>query len=176
MSRDGTDRPRGLLRSQKRAVVAVGRCNVRDASGSRRRVRRRVEPDDIAVFFEQQADPAAAAMAAFPARDRVAHDEHSARILGDSSCVAGAIVLPDGQIVGNPGSFDVEGERHVGYWIGREHWGQGHATRALIEFVAEFPEGSEARTRFRAKRLHRRGKRRTTGMPEEGLEPPTRGL
>ena len=101
---------------------------------------RRVEPDDIAVFFEQQADPPAAAMAAFPSRDRVAHDEHWARILGDSSCVARAIVLPDGQIVGNIGSFDVEGERHVGYWIGREHWGQGHASRALTEFVAEFPE------------------------------------
>ncbi len=101
---------------------------------------RRVEPDDIAVFFEQQADPAAAAMAAFPTRDRVAHDAHWARILDDSSCVARAIVLPDGQVVGNIGSFDVEGERHVGYWIGREHWGQGHATRALTEFVAEFPE------------------------------------
>jgi RimJ/RimL family protein N-acetyltransferase len=103
-------------------------------------VLRRVEPDDIAVFFEQQADPAAAAMAAFPSRDRVAHDEHWARILGDSSCVARTIVLPDGQIVGNIGSFDVEGKRHVGYWIGREHWGQGHASRALTEFVAEFPE------------------------------------
>jgi len=67
-------------------------------------VLRRVEPDDIAVFFEQQADAAAAAMAAFPCRDRVAHDEHWARILGDSSCVARAIVLPDGQIVGNIGS------------------------------------------------------------------------
>ena len=101
---------------------------------------RRFEPDDIAVFFEQQADPAAAAMAAFPSRDRVAHDEHWARILGDPSCVACAIVLPDGQIVGNIGSFDIEGERHVGYWIGREHWGQGHMSRALTEFVAEFPQ------------------------------------
>ena len=96
---------------------------------------RRVDPDDIAVFFEQQADPAAAAMAAFPSRDRVAHDEHWARILGDSTCVARAIVLPDGQIVGNIGSFDVEGERHVGYWIGREHWGKGIATRALRAFI-----------------------------------------
>ena len=26
------------------------------------------------------------------------------------------------------------------YWIGREHWGQGHATRALTELVTEFPE------------------------------------
>ena len=101
---------------------------------------RRVEPGDIAVFFEQQADPAAAAMAAFPSRDRVAHDEHRAKLLADSSCVARAIILSDGQIVGNIGSFDVEGERHVGFWIGREHWRQGHATRALTELVAEFPE------------------------------------
>jgi RimJ/RimL family protein N-acetyltransferase len=114
--------------------------HVRDVSGARRRVLRRAEPDDIAVFFEQQADPAAAAVAAFPSRERVAHDEPWARILGDSSCVARAIVLLDGQIVGNIGSFDIEGERHVVYWIGREHWGQGHATRALTELVTEFPE------------------------------------
>src|ERR1044072_184365 len=114
--------------------------SVRDVSGSRTRVLRRVEPDDIAVFFEQQADPAAAAMAAFPSRDRVAHEKHWARILGDSSCVARAIVRPDGQVVGNIGSFDIEGERHIGYWIGREHWGQGHATRAVTELVAEFPQ------------------------------------
>ena len=101
---------------------------------------RRVEPGDIAVFFEQQADPAAAAMAAFPSRDRVAHDKHWAKILADSSCVARAIVIPNGRIAGNIGSFDIHGARHVGYWIGREHWGQGHATRALAEFVVEFPE------------------------------------
>src|SRR3954452_2996119 len=79
-------------------------------------------------------------MTEFPARQRGAHDEQRARSLGHRPSAARAIVLPDGQIAGNIGSFDVEGERHVGYWIGREHWGQGHATRAVTEFVAEFPE------------------------------------
>ena len=35
----------------------------------------------------------ASAMAAFPSRDREAHDGHWARILADSSCVARAIVI-----------------------------------------------------------------------------------
>jgi hypothetical protein len=33
-----------------------------------------VDPDDLEVFYRQQADPVANAMAAFPARDRTAHD------------------------------------------------------------------------------------------------------
>jgi RimJ/RimL family protein N-acetyltransferase len=32
-------------------------------------------------------------------------------------------------------SFEQSGEREVGYWIGREYWGKGIATRALSEFL-----------------------------------------
>ena len=32
---------------------------------------RNVEPDDIEIFYTQEADPVANAMAAFPARDRI---------------------------------------------------------------------------------------------------------
>ena len=35
-------------------------------------VLREVSPDDVPVFFEHQRDPAATAMAGFPARDRAA--------------------------------------------------------------------------------------------------------
>ena len=100
---------------------------------------REVEPQDISVFFEQQDDPVASAMAAFPSRDRAAHDAHWAKILADDSLIARTIV-EDGQVVGNIGSWVADGERGVGYWIGRQHWGRGYATRALADFVAELPE------------------------------------
>jgi len=48
--------------------------------------------------------------------------------------------VDDGQVVGNIVSFLADGERGVGYWIGRQHWGRGHATRALADYVAEVPE------------------------------------
>jgi RimJ/RimL family protein N-acetyltransferase len=100
---------------------------------------REVEPQDISIFFEQQNDPAASAMAAFPSRDRAAHDVHLAKILADDSLIARTIV-EDGQVVGNIGSWVADGERAVGYWIGRPYWGRGYATRALADLVAEVPE------------------------------------
>ena len=32
-------------------------------------------------------------------------------------------------------SFEKSGEREVGYWIGREYWGKGVATRAVSTFL-----------------------------------------
>ena len=102
-------------------------------------VLREVEPQDISIFFEQQDDPVASAMAAFPSRDRAAHDAHWAKLLADDSLITRTIV-EDGQVVGNIGSWVADGERGVGYWIGRPYWGRGYATRALADLVAEVPE------------------------------------
>jgi RimJ/RimL family protein N-acetyltransferase len=95
---------------------------------------RAVQPDDLAVFFEDQADPVAAEMASFPSRDREAFDAHWARTLRDESCVV-RTVERDGLPVGNVSSWEHDGERDVGYWIGRAHWGQGIATSALSAFL-----------------------------------------
>ncbi len=100
---------------------------------------REVERQDISIFFEQQDDPVASARAAFPGRDRAAHDVHWAKILADDSLIARTIV-EDGHVVGNIGSWVADGERGVGYWIGRPYWGRGYATRALADLVAEVPE------------------------------------
>ena len=37
--------------------------------------------------------------------------------------------------MGHIASFDLEGRREVTYWIGREDWGRGIATRALQELL-----------------------------------------
>ena len=100
---------------------------------------RPVQPEDIAVFFEHQRDPVGSAMAAFPARDRAAHDAHWAKVLAEEANVTRAIVVGD-EVVGNIGGWLDEGERTIGYWIGREHWGRGYATGAVVAFVGELRE------------------------------------
>ena len=96
---------------------------------------RNVELDDLPIFYEQQLDADATRMAAFPARDRAAFDAHWAtRILGNPAAVSQTI-LADGQVAGHIGSWPQDGVRLVGYWIGKEHWGKGVATRALAAFL-----------------------------------------
>jgi len=95
---------------------------------------RDVTEDDLAVFFAHQQDPDACRMAAFPSRDKEAFMAHWARILADTS-VRKFSVLLDGQLVGNIAIYLHEGKREVGYWIGKEHWGKGIATRALAAIL-----------------------------------------
>ncbi len=97
-------------------------------------VLRDVTEADLPVLFEHQADPEASRMAAFPSRDREAFMAHWAKILADDSTVKRTIVC-GGRVVGNIGSWEKEGERLVGYWVGREHWGRGIASRALAAFL-----------------------------------------
>jgi RimJ/RimL family protein N-acetyltransferase len=95
---------------------------------------RDVVDKDLPVFFEHQVDPDATHMAAFPSRDRAAFMAHWTRILADETVVKKTI-LYDGHVAGNVVSFESSGKREVGYWIGKESWGRGIATRALSEFL-----------------------------------------
>lgn len=96
---------------------------------------RDIEPNDLPIFYEQQLDRDATRMAAFPSRDRAAFDAHWAtNILGNPSTIKQTILF-NGQVAGNIGSWPQEGVRLVGYWIGKEYWGKGVATRALATFL-----------------------------------------
>lgn len=75
-------------------------------------------------------------MALFPARDREAFDAHWRRVLADDS-VTKKTIVHEGKVAGNIGCWEQDGRRLVGYWIGKEFWGKGLATRALSELVAE---------------------------------------
>lgn len=100
---------------------------------------RDVNEADLPVFFEHQRDPIAARMAAFRSREREAFMTHwHERVLGTASNRARTIEV-DGRPVGNVVSWEQGGRRLVGYWIGREHWGKGIATRALAEFLTHEP-------------------------------------
>jgi RimJ/RimL family protein N-acetyltransferase len=99
-------------------------------------VLRDVIEEDLPVFFEHQRDPEAVEMAAFPAREREPFFEHWHRIMGDDELVAKTIVS-EGEVAGNISSWERDGKRLVGYWLGREFWGRGLATQALAELVEE---------------------------------------
>ena len=63
---------------------------------------------------------------------------HWAKIMANPQQLARTI-LADGHVAGNIGSWASESEQFVGYWIGREYWGQGIATTALRQFLPEVP-------------------------------------
>jgi RimJ/RimL family protein N-acetyltransferase len=99
-------------------------------------VLRDVVDDDIEIFFEHQNDPEAIEMAAFPPREWEPFRAHWGRIREDETLVTKTIVS-DGEVAGNILSFPRNDRRYVGYWLGRDFWGRGLATRALAELVAE---------------------------------------
>ncbi len=95
---------------------------------------REVVESDLDAFYEQQADPEATRMALFPARDRPAFDAHWRRVLTREDSTVRTIDY-QGQVAGNALSWEQDGRRLVGYWLGREYWGKGLASRALAELV-----------------------------------------
>lgn len=98
---------------------------------------RDVEQDDLPIFFEHQADPEACRMAAFSARTWDAFMAHwHEKVLGGSSTRAKTIVVDD-HVAGNVVSWEQDGKRLVGYWVGRAHWGRGVATAALAKLLQQ---------------------------------------
>ena len=78
-------------------------------------------------------------MAAFAPADpsnREAFDERWRRHRASNDITA-LVIEVDGKVVGSIGSWTADGEREVTYWLGREHWGKGIATRALAAFLAD---------------------------------------
>ncbi len=104
-------------------------------------VLREVRDEDLAVLFEQWADPAAAQMAAFTApdhMDRDAFERRWSRLRADKTVINRAIVV-EGEVAGTIGSWGDSDEREITYWVGRSYWGKGIATCALEEFLTVDP-------------------------------------
>lgn len=47
-------------------------------------------------------------------------------------------IVYNGQVAGHIASFEQFGEREVSYWIGREYWNNGIATKSLEQFLEDF--------------------------------------
>ena len=94
---------------------------------------RELRDDDLAVLFDQWADPVAAHMAAFTVpdqMDRDAFERRWARLRADETVINRVIVV-DGEVAGTIGSWGEPGDREITYWIGRSYWGKGIATCAV---------------------------------------------
>ncbi len=90
---------------------------------------------DLSVFFEQQREPEACRMAAFPPRDREAFFSHwKKNILADDSVPAFAIDV-DGEIAGYVLSWKDGDCRLVGFWLGQAFWNRGIATSAVCDYL-----------------------------------------
>ena len=115
---------------------------------------------NLPVLFEHRRAPAANRMSGFPPKDWDAFVAHWSEVLADEG-VTRRTVLVDGHVAGNVVSFEQDGEREVGYWIGGELWGKGVATEALSRFL------SHAEARHPPPREGRRAQRRLRARPRE---------
>lgn len=100
---------------------------------------RDVTESDLPILFEQQLDPDANQMAAFAARDWESFMAHWTRLLGDAALIKKTILF-EGQVAGNIGKWEQSGQPLIGYWIGKQYWGRGIATKALAAFLDHVKE------------------------------------
>jgi RimJ/RimL family protein N-acetyltransferase len=94
---------------------------------------RDVEDADLDTIFDQMRDPESVHMAAFTAKDphdRAAFDAHMHKVRTSPEVLLRALTF-GGDLVGTVGSFVMDGETEIMYWIARQYWGKGLATRAL---------------------------------------------
>jgi len=93
---------------------------------------------DLPLFFEQQTDPHANQMAAFTSRDpfdQQSFETHWQKIMVDDSVTIRTVLFEE-LVAGYILSYIDEGNPEVGYWIGKEFWGKGIATKALAKFLS----------------------------------------
>ncbi|HNO32461.1 MAG TPA: GNAT family N-acetyltransferase [Anaerolineales bacterium] len=90
---------------------------------------------DLPILFQQQLEPEAVAMSAYPAKDRGEFMRHWEGILKNKNVTARTIVYKEkvaGHIIcWKEGKY----EQRIGYWIGKEFWRRGIASAAVAEML-----------------------------------------
>jgi len=97
---------------------------------------RNLERADLPHLFQMQLDPESNLLAGTIPLSAAAFAARWDDNLRDAGITAKAILL-DGILAGNIVCFPRDGRAHVGYWIGRDHWGKGIATEALRLLLLE---------------------------------------
>ncbi|GIN85795.1 N-acetyltransferase [Heyndrickxia sporothermodurans] len=98
---------------------------------------REVLLSDIQYFFEYQQDSDANFMAAFTAKDpydKPAFINHWMMILTNSDIIKKTIIY-NGEVVENILNFEQFGNPEISYWISKQYWGKGIATKAVQKFL-----------------------------------------
>ena len=90
---------------------------------------------DLPILFQQQLDPEAVAMSAYPAKDRGEFVRHWEGILKNKNVIARTILYKE-KIAGHVLCWK-EGkyEQRIGYWISKEFWRRGIASAAVNELL-----------------------------------------
>ena len=102
---------------------------------------RPLEDGDLDTIYQQVTDPESIRMAAFTAADqtdRRAFLDRTSRLRADPS-VSHRVIEVDGVVAGTIGSFRIDDQLEVTYWVGRAHWGKGIASAALQIFLPRLP-------------------------------------
>jgi len=89
---------------------------------------------DLPLFYEYQRDERAVEMTSYPPRDPQAFEAHWDKIQANAAITIQTILFNE-QVAGHILCFEVNGEKEVGYWLGRDFWGKGIATDALTQFL-----------------------------------------
>ena len=103
---------------------------------------RPLEDRDLDTIYQQVTDPESIRMAAFTAEDqtdRRAFLDRTSRLRADPS-VSHRVIDVDGVVAGTIGSFRIDDQLEVTYWVDRAQWGKGIASAALQILLAETAE------------------------------------
>jgi RimJ/RimL family protein N-acetyltransferase len=91
---------------------------------------------DLQEFYTHHETHLTAAAGGVNLTDRIAFVERWRRILDEPKCKTRTIVA-QGQVVGYIGHFVRDGQPEISYVLGKQHWGKGLATDALLQFLRE---------------------------------------
>jgi len=93
---------------------------------------------DLDYLFQFQLDKEGGYLAAFMPKDPADKKAYLTKYtkLLDDPMVNNQTILADDIIVGSIAKFVIEGDAEITYWIDRNFWGQGIATKALKKFLA----------------------------------------
>ncbi|MEO8074226.1 MAG: GNAT family N-acetyltransferase [Acidobacteriota bacterium] len=93
--------------------------------------------NDFDVLFNFQTDRDANYLAAFTQKnptDKDAYIKKYTKLLSDET-VNNKTIFINNEIAGSVAKFEIEGEAEITYWIGKDFWGKGIASKALTQFL-----------------------------------------
>lgn len=132
---------RDFVMTRRNSEAVPSRCPMTQSSKSSGVRLRNVEQDDLPRMYEMQLDSESNRLAVTIPRSEEAFSAHWENALRDPRITAKVIVVGE-VLAGYVSCFQSDGLDSVGYWIDKDFWGQGIATRALellLDEVANRP-------------------------------------